>query len=70
MMTEWKTIESAPKGGSRILVWPVFKRSHKGPQITYQIVMVARWNANGYWIMEEGRSSRPTHWMHLPEPPK
>lgn len=61
-MSEWQTIESAPKHGSDILLYEDFE-----PAV-----------CKGYWADadEEWRPSRgerfwlqPTHWMPLPEPP-
>ncbi len=58
-MSEWQTIESAPKGDV-LLYWPaVFKRDRK----THD-PMVAVGHADGTPFR------RPSHWMPLPKPPK
>ncbi len=71
----WRSMESAPKDGRRILIWD--------GEATY----AARWetkfsvDAKGYraaWTddavvsfgMEETAEYKPTAWMPLPEPPK
>ena len=66
-MSEWQPIETAPKDGTKIIVF-----DH------YDGVVIARWRMrwpeSGYeWIEatgEEYENYRPTHWMPLPEPPK
>jgi hypothetical protein len=84
-MTEWATIDSAPKDGMDVLVFCEGK------------ILVARWVeiVRGYWVWGMPTSFRdgrpitvlgpehfvdgtrdhfhlkgPTHWMPLPEPPK
>lgn len=54
----WQPIESAPKDGTRVLVWD-------GEE------WLARWQAynGGYWDADEYISENPTHWMPLPAPP-
>ena len=56
---DWQPIESAPKGGTRIIVFDG------------KTVLMAKWsekfkdwiNLTGVWAI------RPTHWQHLPKPP-
>ena len=65
-MSEWKTIDSAPKDQTEILVWDGM------------FIWMARQNEFGYWStdQEEGFYLAKnefvglTHWMPLPEPPK
>jgi len=68
----WQPIETAPKDGSAILIWPAesaFTR-RKNHFISY----VVRWNdLEEGWIEASGEEYDrfcPTHWMPLPEPPK
>ena len=81
-MNEWQPIETAPKDGTRVLlfggeqeVWKSQRDSKAGP-------MVVGW-ADGTEYGEQawrfctydsgfyGRlDTQPTHWMPLPEPPK
>ena len=73
MNANWKPIETAPKDGSRILVWI------PGEEMT----RIARWDRmefythpKPYWSIERGvsrtrrdRENPPSHWMPLPECP-
>lgn len=64
-MSEWMPIETAPKDGTRIIIW----RDHR--------VCLARWRTldgdNGYWdewsVPMKRLTVPPTHWMPLPSPP-
>ena len=81
-MTEWQPIETAPKNGTRILVYyngPTFKgRWHEGN--ISGVGEVEWWEGwynekiNGWMIAncdeEYGYFVEATHWMPLPEPPK
>ena len=60
MMTDWQTIETAPKDIGAII-------GSNG-----QWVLAMRWATNGMaWTSEYHRSAVvPTHWMPLPNPPK
>jgi hypothetical protein len=59
----WKTIDSAPKDGTRVLGY--------GPSSTgdYYIQTVYYWK-DDWPIRWMHGYSRPTHWQPLPEPPK
>ena len=61
-MTDWQTIETAPKNGDKLLG---FNKKSK----TYYVI---KWAVKGMlkdnWVSREGLKS-PTHWMPLPEPP-
>lgn len=66
-MAEWQPIETAPKDGTRILVFgpycgglPIMATSKWLPW-TEDRVEKGCWYANGV---------APTHWMPLPDPPK
>ena len=74
-MSEWQPIESAPKDGTKILLY-YQDRSR---------VVCGHWYWDGYakkprpywtsdneqlWGRYFHRETSPTHWMPLPEPPK
>ena len=60
--SEWRTIDSAPKDGTAIILY--------GAKGRYK-VLVAKWDANWKaWQSEPGKwTAYPTHWMPLPAPP-
>ncbi len=71
-MSQWKPIESAPKDGTRVLLWPgTTGPNHSGDKI----VFLAYWwqphnpKSPGFWVGNVGKRERPTHWMPLPDPP-
>ena len=60
--TKWQPIESAPKDGTRVLLWCPAERF---------IIFLGNyressggWTENGSYVLE------PTHFMPLPEPPE
>ncbi len=58
---EWKTIDTAPRDGTRILAY------------TNGAYSVALWHFDGYWAtvpMVSKMSILATHWMPLPPNPK
>lgn len=73
-MTDWQPIETAPKDGTCVLVWP--------PTFA-GVVSCARWNEDRfakkphpYWSRVDdlgkvylSRGNPPTHWMPLPKGP-
>jgi hypothetical protein len=63
-MTEWQPIETAPKDGTKIIVYR--------PNAEYQpIVGVDYWSKElGNVWANSNEHRQPTHWMPLPEPPK
>lgn len=77
-MSEWRTIDSAPKDGTCILT---FQEPENGGICG---LSVSSWDENingggesGFfdgsvasWGYEEYAILRPTHWMPLPSPPK
>jgi hypothetical protein len=61
-MSEWKTIDSAPKDGTYILL------------VDQGNYLLARWRRNAWWsqLTNSGRAivwHEATHWMPLPPPP-
>lgn len=73
-MSEWQPIESAPKDGSEVLLYlsapwsKIEKARWYAPWSNWQAGVIPSDPAREeyYGI----GSSVPTHWMHLPEPPK
>jgi hypothetical protein len=69
-MTEWQPIETAPKDGTAILIWPAQSSFTGDDTISY----VVRWHDwKEAWIEASGEeydTFYPTHWMPLPPPPK
>ena len=69
-MSEWQPIETAPRDGTAILVWPGVLFT----EMTYFHTSVVRWHDwKEAWIEasgEEYNTFYPTHWMPLPPPPK
>lgn len=75
-MSGWQPIETAPKDGSYVLVYPGIW--------TGVSCSVARWNEgkckktprpywdrlDSYGSILRNRQYKPTHWQPLPEPPK
>jgi hypothetical protein len=59
---EWQPIETAPKDGTRVLVW--WEHWSAYPVVSY--FKHGRWN--GEIACSEG-DEQPTHWQPLPEPP-
>lgn len=67
---EWRTMDSAPRDGTRILAYFPFKQG---------IVVIIRWTANNYsgidWTTDNKESATmnwdmPTHWMPITPPKK
>lgn len=69
-MMEWQPIDTAPKDGTRILVYDAF---YAGRIAVCQFDSYFEWVERGADYATEvwglGEMS-PTHWMPLPEPPK
>lgn len=69
MTSEWKPIETAPKDGTRILIYEPMPADPRG---WFDVV---HWGYSGRhhnegWVDSEGAASCDgTHWMPLPEPP-
>lgn len=70
----WQPIETAPKDGSRILVYQPPNMWRRHPASTgerEEFIQVVYWHQpgnperNGFWTP----TIRPTHWMPLPDPP-
>jgi hypothetical protein len=59
--TAWKTMDSAPRDGSDVLLW--VPRCANAPHGTH---CIARWHM-GEWY--QPFFAEPTHWQPLPPPP-
>lgn len=63
---DWQPIETAPKDGTKILLYAVI----------WPDVAVGSWDeSNNGWMLypdseDSGRERNISHWMPLPEPPK
>jgi hypothetical protein len=72
-MTDWQPIETAPKDGTAILIWPA-QSALTGSTECMIISYVVRWHDwKESWIEASGEeydTFYPTHWMPLPPPPK
>lgn len=62
-MTEWRPIKTAPKDGTRILVW---RKNEEG--YSHLRCGIDMWRRNNW--MRSRRDMQPTHWMPLPYPPR
>jgi|DEB0MinimDraft_4_1074332.scaffolds.fasta_scaffold275690_1 hypothetical protein len=67
-MTEWKTIDSAPKDGTAILAWG----AQHGERVVVEIDMDGPREDPVKWVEVWGLVpvSGLTHWMPLPDPPE
>jgi hypothetical protein len=81
---EWQPIETAPKDGTRVILWRGFISFGEWPEM-----IIAQWD-DGAWRWPDPRENpsthgewadydlmdgyedadSPTHWMPLPDPPK
>ena len=67
----WQPIETAPKDGTRVLIYQPDGMWHSRSCIRGERIELAYWHQPGnkerpgFWIP----TSRPTHWMPLPDPP-
>ena len=66
----WQPISTAPKDGTRILVW----NGSYASAVVYAHNLYK--NEDGWWLEDDGEQwdaflySEPTHWMPMPNPPK
>jgi len=74
-MSEWQTIDMAPKDGSVVLLYQPFGQ-WRGNRSGQQIITTGYWHqpgnptVAGFWCSAVTFIYRPTHWMPLPDPPK
>jgi Protein of unknown function (DUF551) len=66
-MDNWQPIDTAPRDGTRILLYDRYEREQDFARF------VGAWGDSpvGYWFAIPGAyRKRPTHWQPLPAPPK
>lgn len=63
-MSEWQTIETAPKDGDIFLAW------ERGVSMAFWSVEFKKWSdcAEQHFYGDDSEF-KPTHWMPLPKPP-
>lgn len=66
----WRSMSSAPREGSRVLVW----FAGIGPEVaSFRLPILGEPQCEGHYVREwrtsSGRWATPTHWMPLPEDP-
>jgi hypothetical protein len=73
-MTNWKTIENAPKDGRPVLLWARFKTQPAEKEVqSYPVV--GFWHKSiGRWKvfpedLNRGEELIPTYWVELPKAP-
>jgi hypothetical protein len=64
---EWQPIETAPKGGTLILVGSA--RDGYTTEAQFDTEREEWWEVNTHWTDATGDPLYPTHWMPLPAPP-
>ena len=80
-MSEWQPIETAPKDGTRVLLFPQYCVAHWefgdenwmiAPLDMSEMPVEERFKGTFYCIYPEViyEDGVPTHWMPLPEPPQ
>ena len=70
--TDWQPIETAPRDGSKVLLWLPDPR-------TLDPVIIGRWSFDSWWTHDDRWMNdhsdesefdiAPTYWQPLPEPP-
>lgn len=67
LASQWQPIETAPKDGTRILVYR--KGAKRYPLVSVDSFESVKWPWPPCWYHSPS-DEQPTHWMPLPEPPK
>lgn len=67
-MSEWQPIRTAPKDGTEILVFGFLKVALDEASIRY--MEVCRFYKDRWTVEWMDSYKPPTHWQHLPEPPR
>ena len=72
-MPNWKPINSAPKTGTRVLLWARCKSIPAdvdySPIVGYWNRSIERWNVAPEHLNRE-EELVPSHWLEFPRPPK
>ena len=66
-MSEWQPIETAPKDGTMFLG---ARAGHVWVRVSFWRKTDKRFGWHGAQSMKTEVANQPTHWMHLPEPPR
>lgn len=79
-MSEWQPIETAPKDGTRVIVYEphgVHSRAGRRKVCSCDKVTESYWHqpgnpaVEGFWTSPMGQVRfKPTHWQPLPAPPE
>lgn len=69
----WQPIETAPKDGTRILLWCVHQNAQYAKDARaegWEAAVIGEWTTHnrGGWVWH-GLAGKHTHWMPLPDPP-
>ena len=67
---EWQPIETAPKDGTRVLVYAQLNPPEKGHESIHDmlpVICTAEYHPDAGWCVCTEREV--THWMHLPPAP-
>jgi hypothetical protein len=72
-MTDWKSIDTAPRNGRPVLLWARLKTTPPGEDDFYAIVgfwhrSIQRWKVSPEHLNRE-EDLIASHWAPLPEPP-
>jgi hypothetical protein len=69
---EWRPIETAPKDGTRILIWPGCWPTHWEDEIRFQDELHSGWlivDCEDPWYTVFSLPEHVTHWVPMPEGP-
>jgi hypothetical protein len=72
-MSEWQPIETAPKDGTRILLYAkdcAFTGAWRAGPRYFNHWSAKIIEAAATWRLDDGSAYAATHWMPLPEPPR
>lgn len=73
MESNWQPIETAPRDGTRVVVWGVAVAEVGDGSNDTPVAMDAAWEHNRFRVTATTYYSLdvyPTHWMPLPAPPR
>lgn len=68
-MSDWQPIDTAPKDGTRVLLYDRFCREPEHARFVGFWAQDARDSTWKWWSCPGAFIRRPTHWHPLPEPP-
>lgn len=66
-MSEWKTIDSAPRDRTVIVGFDPEYASELSPELGFDLL---EWSTDRWIVAGYGYVRQPTHWMPLPAPPE